>query len=193
VLDIAKIEARQIKIASEPFDLRKCVANSVDIFTLSAREKDLRLHWQVADQVPSQVEGDADRLAQVLVNLVGNAVKFTAQGEVALKVSEGKEGIVFEVRDTGIGIPKESLAKIFDPFDQGDSSRTRQYGGTGLGLAISKELVELMGGVIRVESDEGQGSKFTFVIPFRGAAERHSPTALATITESASVQNEFRS
>jgi signal transduction histidine kinase len=193
VLDIAKIEARQIKIASEPFDLRKCVANSVDIFTLSAREKDLLLHWQVADQVPSQVEGDADRLAQVLVNLVGNAVKFTAQGEVALKVSEGKEGIVFEVRDTGIGIPKESLAKIFDPFDQGDSSRTRQYGGTGLGLAISKELVELMGGVIRVESDEGQGSKFTFVIPFRGAAERHSPTALATITESASVQNEFRS
>jgi signal transduction histidine kinase len=119
----------------------------------------------VNERVPRALRGDPDRIGQVLVNLVGNAVKFTKKGEVSVTVDAGTDGVVFSVRDTGIGIPAENLEPIFTPFTQVDSSLTRRFGGTGLGLAICRELVTLMGGDMLVESEEGRGSTFSFSLP----------------------------
>jgi CheY-like chemotaxis protein len=156
------------------FDLRDCLEGTLKTLALRADEKGLELLCEVAPEVPEIVEGDSSRLRQVLINLLGNAIKFTNEGEVALKVhveaEDGKDRIVhFTLSDTGIGIPPEKQKAIFDPFTQADTSTTRKYGGTGLGLTISARLVEMMGGSIWVASAVGAGTQFHFTVRLRAA------------------------
>ena len=162
-------------IAAIEFDLADVVERSLEITALQAHEKGLELTSQIAPDVPVNLIGDPDRLRQVILNLLGNAVKFTKQGEVALRVerapcTDATERLRFSVSDTGIGIPEDKRELIFESFTQADSSTTRTYGGTGLGLAISKRLAGLMGGSIWVESTPGQGSTFFFTCQFGVAA-----------------------
>ncbi len=167
ILDFSRIESRKVDIEDEPFDLRNFVREAVHLFDLPAREKNLRLEMDVAPDVPQIVVGDPDRLGQVFTNLIGNAVKFTREGEIRVRVQLRKQLVEFAVIDTGIGIPEEKHARLFESFSQVDASSTRQYGGTGLGLAISKGLVELMGGEIFVQNRQGEGSVFTFTLPLK--------------------------
>jgi signal transduction histidine kinase/CheY-like chemotaxis protein len=169
ILDFSKIEAGRLEMESRPFDLRSAIEKAVAIFTARVREKGLRLAVTIDPRVPSVIAGDAGRLRQILINLLGNAVKFTEHGEVSLTVTAcdapGKwHRISFVVRDTGPGIAPEHQQRIFDSFSQVDPSITRKYGGTGLGLAISRSLAEQMGGNLRVESQVGQGAAFSFSI-----------------------------
>ncbi len=167
VLDLSRIEARRVEIDEEWFNVRNCLQESVMMMAAKAREKNLRLELEVAHAVPEDVVGDQYRLGQILLNLIGNAVKFTDEGEVRVTV-QCHDGILeFTVSDTGIGILENQQEKIFQTFSQVDSSSTRRYGGTGLGLAISKGLVELMGGRISVRSRLGQGSVFAFTLPVK--------------------------
>jgi PAS domain S-box-containing protein len=174
ILDFSRIEARRIELEEEPFELRACVLDALEMFALPAREKNLKLEADLAQDIPPIVVGDSDRLGQVLVNLLANAVKFTPQGEIGISVRPVGGFLEFSVADTGIGIPEAKRDRIFQSFSQVDSSFTRRYGGTGLGLAICKGLVELMGGEISFESREGEGSVFTFTIPLKSAAEERS-------------------
>ncbi|WP_305042865.1 PAS domain-containing sensor histidine kinase [Geoalkalibacter sp.] len=167
ILDFSRIEARKINIEAVAFDLRACVDEVVRIFALAAQEKNLVLETEVAAEVAERVIGDPKRLGQILVNLVGNAVKFTHAGEIRVGVRSAGEILEFSVTDTGIGIPPEKHSRLFERFSQVDSSLTRRYGGSGLGLAISKGLVELMGGHISVQSAAGKGSRFLFTLPLR--------------------------
>jgi signal transduction histidine kinase/DNA-binding response OmpR family regulator len=167
ILDFSKIEAGKIDLEAIDFNLRDCLETSLKTLALSAHEKGLELLCEVAPEVPEMVRGDSGRLRQVIINLAGNAVKFTDRGEVALKVhveatNEHDRTLRFTVADSGIGISKEKLQAIFDPFSQADTSTTRKYGGTGLGLTISTRLVGKMGGKIWVESELGRGSQFHF-------------------------------
>jgi signal transduction histidine kinase/DNA-binding response OmpR family regulator len=169
ILDYSKIDGEKLELESHPFDLRGCIEDSLDLVAARASEKGLELAYFLEDGFPVKVEGDVTRLRQVLVNLLGNAVKFTEKGEVTVSASskpveEGKIELHFAVKDTGIGISLENQGKLFQSFTQVDSSITRNYGGTGLGLAISWKLVELMGGRIWTESEEGKGSTFHFII-----------------------------
>ncbi|MEY2632005.1 MAG: hypothetical protein RIR00_659, partial [Pseudomonadota bacterium] len=171
ILDFSKIEAGKLDIEIIDFDMRLLVNEVGDMLALRAEEKHLELTCLVEPTVPALLRGDPGRLRQVLINLVGNAVKFTQKGEVALSVrllaeESGRVLLLIEVRDTGIGIPEDKLRLLFSPFTQADTSTTRQFGGTGLGLSIAKKLVELMGGGIGVDSVEGQGSTFWLEIPF---------------------------
>lgn len=172
ILDFSKIEAGRLELEFVEFDLGQLLARVVEPFALQAREKGLMFSWEVKDGVPRLLRGDPTRLRQILVNLLSNALKFTKEGRVtltALKAGE-REGrqvlLSFAVQDTGIGIPREKLDRLFEQYSQVDGSYARKYGGTGLGLAISRRLVALMGGTIGVESEEGKGSTFTFVLPF---------------------------
>jgi two-component system sensor histidine kinase/response regulator len=167
ILDFSKIEAGRLDLAPVEFDIRDCVADGMGLLAWKAHEKGLELVFIIDEDVPDRLVGDPDRLRQILLNLVGNAVKFTERGEVAVEiVREGGDEkecrLRVTVRDTGIGIPREKLDLIFQPFAQADSSTTRKYGGTGLGLTISTRLVALMGGAIEVESEPGKGSVFCF-------------------------------
>ncbi len=169
ILDFSKIEAGKLAIHREPFPLRQTIDDVIHLLELSARERGLALAVEFDPNLAERYRGDPLRLKQVLTNLLGNAVKFTHQGQVRLSVRPGAGSgdagrLRFEVRDTGIGISAELQTTLFDPFAQADGSTTRQYGGTGLGLAVSKQLVELMGGQIEVESSPGQGSCFRFEI-----------------------------
>src|SRR5258706_4239114 len=168
ILDFSKIEAGKMDIESQPFDLRGCVESALDLVAGRAVEKDLDLAYLFDDDLPLAIKGDVTRLRQILLNLLSNAVKFTDSGEVVVSVSKGKAKYeyLFTVRDTGIGIPKDRMDKLFQSFSQADSSTTRKYGGTGLGLAISKRLAEMMGGSMWAESQgvKGKGSTFTFSI-----------------------------
>lgn len=181
ILDLSRIEARRMDVEEAEFDLRSCLRSAVDLFALAAREKHLRLETEVAAEIPSRVVGDPDRLGQVLINLIGNAVKFTNEGEVRVSVLRRTDALEFAVADTGIGIPEEKQHLLFQSFGQIDSSFQRQYGGSGLGLAISKGLIQLMGGEIAVQSRKGRGSVFTFTLPLRtpagprGAAPAETP------------------
>jgi PAS domain S-box-containing protein len=171
ILEMTKIEAGRITIENKPFVLRECVAIAADIFVSEARRKGLEFTVTVDERLPDTVIGDSLRVQLILSNLVANAVKFTERGTVEVHVSAGsrssgeKRDITFSVEDTGIGIPNEMKHLIFRTFSQVDDSDTRRYGGTGLGLAISKHIVELMGGTIFYESDEGKGSRFVFTVP----------------------------
>lgn len=170
ILDFSKIEAGKIDIDLRPFNLRDSIEATLRTLALRADEKGLELLCELAPEVPEMVLGDANRLNQILINLVGNAIKFTHQGEVALKVEvdghSGKDRVLhFEIADTGIGIPVEKQKLIFDPFAQADTSTTRKYGGTGLGLTISTRLLGKMGGKIWLESEPGKGSRFFFTLP----------------------------
>ena len=170
ILDFSKIEAGKLTLETIDFDLRTMVEEVLDLFAQSAEQKGLELGCLLQAETPTAVRGDPGRLRQVLVNLVGNAVKFTQQGGVMIRVARVEESaedamIGFSVSDTGIGISPEAQARLFEAFSQVDSSTTRKYGGTGLGLAICRQLVELMGGQIGVESVPGQGSIFQFTVP----------------------------
>jgi signal transduction histidine kinase len=165
ILDLSKIEARHLELERVQFDIRELVEKTHKILEMKAKEKGLEFEFSVTEEVPSMLEGDPSRLRQILINLVGNAVKFTDQGTITLKVekdseSEAAGGLRLSVADTGIGIPRDRVEGIFDEFSQVDSSTTRKYGGTGLGLAICKRLVERMEGRIWVESEVGKGSVF---------------------------------
>ncbi len=186
ILDFSKIEAGRMELERCDFDLPLLVERVLDLQSAQASAKPLELVWEVDTDVPAWVRGDPTRLRQILLNLVGNAVKFTPVGEVAVRVSRrsqagGVARLRFEVRDTGIGIGPEALARVFQPFVQADDSTTRRFGGTGLGLAICKRMVELMGGVIGVESTAGHGSTFWFEAPFPVADETGRPTATAPV------------
>ncbi|MBF0623936.1 MAG: PAS domain S-box protein [Magnetococcales bacterium] len=165
ILDLSKIEAGQLALEHRPFDLENLVAGTMQILDMLAREKGLVLSHTLAPGVPRWVLGDGSRLRQVLLNLIGNGVKFTAQGSVGLIITrlEGTD-LRFEVRDTGMGVPPEKQQMIFEPFSQADASTTRRFGGTGLGLSICRRLVEQGGGRIWVESQPGQGSAFFFTL-----------------------------
>ncbi len=165
ILDYSKIEAGKLDLERAPFDLRECVEGALDIVAPRASQKEIELGCLIDDGVPLGIVGDAARLRQVLLNLLSNAVKFTEKGEVVVQVGaepagKGSHRVRLAVRDTGIGIPQDRMDRLFTSFSQVDASTTRRYGGTGLGLAISKRLVELMGGTMSVDSEEGTGSTF---------------------------------
>jgi len=176
ILDFSKIEAGRIELDVLPFSLRKCLGHAAKAVAVSAEEKGLQLTTEVSDHLPDQVIGDPTRLRQVLLNLLNNAVKFTAAGSIELLAvrdvgPEGTMTIHFSVRDTGAGIPHDKFDTIFEAFRQADGSITRKYGGTGLGLAICSRLVRLMGGRIWLESELGAGSTFHFTVMLREAAQ----------------------
>jgi signal transduction histidine kinase len=176
ILDFSKIEAGKLDLETVTFSLRESLAQTFKTLKRSAQEKGLDLHWQVDPDVTDQVASDPVRLRQIIVNLVGNAVKFTDSGGVTLSVHKesadaGSMTARFSVKDTGIGIPPEKQKEIFSSFTQADNSMTRKYGGTGLGLTISRRLVELLGGRIWVESEPGIGSSFHFTARLGLAAE----------------------
>src|SRR5213083_880997 len=171
ILDYSKIEAEHLELETIPFDLPKVVHATATLLAVRAREKHLELTVDVTPDVPHLVRGDPTRVRQVLMNLIGNAIKFTEQGEVAVSavVARGdtnRASVRFRVRDTGIGISRDQLTTIFREFSQADASMTRRYGGTGLGLAISRKLVALMGGELTVASEVGRGSEFSFTLTF---------------------------
>ena len=188
ILDFSKIEAGKIDLEAVDFNLRDWLESTLKTMALRADEKGLELLCEIAPDVPEMLRGDSSRLRQIVVNLVGNAIKFTESGEVVVKVqAESKRGkgyvLAFSVTDTGIGIPKEKLGLIFDPFSQVDSSTTRKYGGTGLGLTISARLVGMMGGKIWVESEEGRGSQFHFTAKLSGADNKEIKVGTAASPE----------
>ena len=181
ILDFSKIEAGKLELDRHGFDLEELVRSTVDMVAISARQKELRVDCLIAPGLHRHLCGDSARLRQVLINLIGNAIKFTEKGHVRVQVGAGSDSgidaaIRFVVADTGIGIPADRVTRLFEPFSQADSSTTRKYGGTGLGLAISRNLVELMGGRIGVESQAGRGSTFWFEVPLPAA---DSPPAAA--------------
>ena len=176
VLDFSKIEAGKMELDPLRFPLRESLEETMKVMAVSAREKNLALTLEITPEIPNFVIGDAARLRQIVVNLIGNAIKFTSAGEVVLEVSvDGRSGneltLHFLVRDTGIGIAPEKHAMIFDPFSQADGSTTRQFGGTGLGLTISARLAAAMRGKLWVESTLGKGSRFHFTVCLESATD----------------------
>ena len=172
ILDISKIEAGKLKLESIPFDMRQLVREVLELFSEMAAHKGLRLTAELSESVQREYEGDPVRIRQILTNLIGNAIKFTAQGEIVLRILVTDEGsekteLCLKVQDTGIGIEPSVQAKLFMPFTQADGSTTRKYGGTGLGLAIVKQLADLMGGTVGVESVLGRGSTFWCTIQLK--------------------------
>ena len=182
ILDFSRIEAGKLLIDNTLFKLDELVEETMDILTLKAFEKKLEMLYRVDHDIPSQLMGDPVRIRQIIVNLLGNAIKFTKEGEIYVSIRkqgetfmhEGKKYLYFVimVKDTGIGIPKDKMQKIFESFTQADNSTTRKYGGTGLGLAISKSLAELMNGTLTVESEAGKGSSFTLCLPLEVANDQ---------------------
>ncbi|MFG6485797.1 ATP-binding protein [Roseateles sp. BYS78W] len=180
LLDVAKIEAGRIVMDEQPFRLHDCLGESLQPLLQQAHDKGIQLHALVQPGVPAELVGDAVRLRQVLINLIGNALKFTERGEVRLEIAlaDRRDGdtpdaqrLRIAVTDTGIGMTRDQIGQIFDPFTQADGSITRRYGGTGLGLTIVQRLVGLMGGEVGVESEPGVGSSFSFEIALRRVAE----------------------
>jgi PAS domain S-box-containing protein len=183
VLDISKIEAGRFELSHEPFDVSAVMEDVVRLLTPRAKSKGLELILRIAPGAPTAAVGDGPRLRQVMLNLVGNAVKFTDSGHIVVDVDTaldaGRLRLRASVADTGIGIPQESLGRVFEKFEQADNSSTRSYGGTGLGLAISKQLVEMMGGAISVASTIGEGSTFTIEATIAADRRRAPNPALA--------------
>ncbi|MDQ8203437.1 ATP-binding protein [Pelagicoccus sp. SDUM812003] len=189
ILDFSKIESGKLEIENIMFDLRDCLEEAIDTLAIQAAEKGLDISYVFGKEIPQSLLGDPTRLRQIIVNLVGNAVKFTAKGGVVVKVDpfhikDDDVILHFQIKDTGIGIPADRIDRLFGSFSQVDASTTRKYGGTGLGLAISKNLAELMGGSMWVESVEGKGSTFHFTVSFNRAAFAFDLT-------SSSVANQF--
>jgi len=186
-LDFSKIEAGKLSLETISFDLDDVLNNLSSVVGMKAMEKDLELLFDVSDNVPDTLTGDPLRLGQVLLNLTGNALKFTESGQISIRVELAlperapKEAAAdtvllrFTVRDTGIGMTAEQVDRLFQAFSQADGSTTRKYGGTGLGLTICKRLVEMMGGTIDVESEPGRGSLFTFTARFGLRKEEKKP------------------
>ena len=169
ILDYSKIESSKMELEYKPFALKRCIEETFDLLAAKAIEKNLSLHYSIARDLPSYIYGDKTRIRQILMNLLSNAIKFTLKGKITISVSrnrtDGKKlELRFDVQDTGIGIPPEKIGRLFRSFSQADAGTAKMYGGTGLGLVICKNLVELMGGKIWVESKEGKGSDFIFTI-----------------------------
>ncbi len=180
ILDFSKIEAGKLHFENVDFNLWRCLEEPVGLLKARASEKGISLTLSIARDVPRFIKGDPGRLRQVVVNLLGNAIKFTAKGGVVITVateknSNGGAGLRFEIKDSGVGIDQEAINRLFRPFSQADASTTRRYGGTGLGLAICKQIVDLMGGAIGVESKPGEGSTFWFTAVFPLASEQTEP------------------
>ncbi len=189
ILDFSKIESNMIDLEESEFEIRNCIEEVIDMFANNAANKGLDLVYHIDSQIPDNVVGDSHRIRQILTNLLGNAFKFTESGEIFLKlegVGTNKENntkdILFQVRDTGIGIPTDKQSRLFNAFSQIDASTTRKYGGTGLGLAISQKLVSIMGGKIKVDSEAGKGATFSFTIPMKMAED--SRNSLSEIRQS---------
>ncbi len=180
ILDFSKIESGKLEIENQPFNLRECLEECIDLHAGKVSQKNLDLAYCLEKEVPQYINGDVTRLKQIIINLLSNAVKFTEYGEITLRVkSISKAGnedlnLVFEVKDTGIGIPKSRLNRLFKSFSQAEASTTRKYGGTGLGLAISKKLCELMGGKMWVKSAVGVGTAFYFSVKTQKAKLQHT-------------------
>ena len=188
ILDLSKVESSQLELERTGFSLSDLLEKVTEMVAARASEKGLAMAYEIAPSVPNDLVGDPTRLQQVLLNLLGNAVKFTESGEVTLRVTPGANPSVptalrFTVSDTGIGIPAEKLSRVFERFTQADSSTTRRFGGSGLGLTISRRLVELMGGRIWVESEVGKGSMFAFAVPFEISATVNRPAAAPVGTD----------
>lgn len=180
ILDFSKIESGHMELENEVFSVPDCVEGALDLFAARAAQKGLELLYEIADGAPVEVRGDISRVRQILVNLIGNALKFTESGEIAVCVrpsqnEAGDKELLFSVSDTGIGIPPEAQGKLFKSFTQVDSTTTRKYGGTGLGLAISKRLAEMMGGRMWLESEPGRGSTFFFTLSAEWIASKPKP------------------
>jgi CheY-like chemotaxis protein len=172
ILDYSKMEAGKLELEPKDFQMLELVEEVIDLLAPTLRDKDVRILTQIAPEIPSWLRGDSARLKQVLVNLVGNACKFTEQGQIlihAILESQGAQHVTLrlEVKDSGVGIPAAAQIRLFEPFTQADSSTTRKYGGAGLGLAISKRLVELMGGQIGLDSEVGEGTTVWFTANFQ--------------------------
>ncbi len=192
ILDFSKIEARRLDLDSVAFHLHDTLSHTLRVLAPRADEKHLELAWHAAEDIPPLLQGDPGRLRQILTNLVGNAIKFTERGEVVLRVETAERSgdsltLSFSVRDTGIGIPLDRQAAIFEAFSQVDASSTRKYGGSGLGLAISRRLVEMMGGRIWVESRPGSGSTFHFTAVLRVVKAAPSAHEVAPVEELAGM------
>jgi PAS domain S-box-containing protein len=188
ILDLSKVEASQLELERTGFSLNDLLEKVAEMVAARAHEKGLAMVYEVAPAVPNDLVGDPTRLRQVLLNLLGNAIKFTQSGEVTLRVASDANPSVptalrFTVSDTGIGIPREKLSQVFERFTQADSSTTRRFGGSGLGLTISRRLVELMGGRIWVESEVGKGSVFGFAVPFEISAPVNRPATAPVGTD----------
>ncbi|MEW6128496.1 MAG: response regulator [Acidobacteriota bacterium] len=201
ILDFSKVESGNLELEKQPFDLYTCVEEAIDIFRAQASEKDLELHYLIDKNVPQTIIGDITRVRQILVNLIGNALKFTDEGEVLVHLKAHHKSrpqfqnfdplneqskvyeLIFTVKDSGIGIPKDRMHRLFQSFSQVDSSTTRNYGGTGLGLAISKQLSEMMSGNIWVESTPGKGSIFYFSLLVEASEILMNQPAAETLTE----------
>lgn len=171
ILDFSRIEAGRLDLESVSFSLLDCIESALEPLAVRAQQKGLEVTWALQRNIPEALMGDPTRLRQILINLAGNAIKFTKEGEVSVQAQrlQSKDGFIpirFSVSDTGMGIPKEKQQQIFDAFSQADSSTTREFGGTGLGLSISARLIQLMKGEIGLESAPGKGSTFTFTVPF---------------------------
>jgi signal transduction histidine kinase len=181
ILDFSKIEAGKLELEDFPFDLRDSIGDTLQTLSIRAAEKGLELAFRIPTELPDILIGDVARLRQVIVNLVGNAIKFTSKGEIIVDVAivsrEANDIVLqFSVRDTGIGIPKDKQAQVFEEFTQADSSTTRRFGGTGLGLSITKRIIDHMGGRIWIESEEGKGSVFHFTTHLHvGEAQEDPP------------------
>jgi len=180
ILDLSKIEAGKLEFESIPYNLIEVVNDACELNAAKAAKKCVKIQLDVEEGVPHIVKGDPTRYRQVLMNLVGNAIKFTQQGEVSItvgfdKIDNRRYNIIVEISDTGIGIPKDRIDRIFENYAQASDGTTREYGGTGLGLTISKNLIDLMKGMIEVESEEGKGASFTITVPM----ERVTPRELA--------------
>jgi signal transduction histidine kinase/ActR/RegA family two-component response regulator len=169
ILDLSKIEAGKLVVDAQPFSLAAVLDEVYGLYLPVAAQRSLRFSLERADDVSAWVTGDALRLRQVLSNLVDNALKFTARGHITLAVTRVGAGTRFEVTDTGPGIPPAVAARLFTPFEQADSSTTRRYGGSGLGLALARQLVELMGGALQLDTEVGHGSRFSFTLPLPAA------------------------
>jgi len=189
ILDFSKIEAGRMELESLDFNLRVTLEDTIDLLAIKAHEKGLSLANVIDPDVSVHVRGDAGRLRRIIINLVGNAIKFTSTGGITIRTSlvsenETNEMLGFSVTDTGIGIPADKQGALFTPFSQADSSTTRKYGGTGLGLAISRQLAELMGGTISLESEEGKGSTFRFTarLDKREAGQVTEPDSLTSLS-----------
>jgi CheY-like chemotaxis protein/two-component sensor histidine kinase len=179
ILDFSKLEAGELELENLDFDLRTCIEQVGELMAVQAHAKNIELTNIIYKDVPIKLRGDRNRLQRILINLVSNAIKFTSEGEVIVTVTLESNAqnlirLMFSVSDTGIGIPANARAKLFQPFSQVDASTTRKYGGTGLGLAICKQLVEMMGGEISFESEEGKGTTFAFTAEF---SQSHTPIA----------------
>jgi signal transduction histidine kinase/CheY-like chemotaxis protein len=188
ILDFSKIESGNMELEEHPFDLRQCIEQVMDVFAGKAATQGLDLVYQIDYNVPVQIIGDSVRLRQILLNLVSNAMKFTHKGEVFVEVKltqsiANELELTFNVKDSGIGIPKDKLSRLFKAFSQVDSSTTRQYGGTGLGLVISERLIKLMEGEIWVDSEVGEGTTFSFNIKTKAGQQSEKQYAYLNISE----------